>query len=126
MTRQPPCDRSSYADGIVEPTLESALAPLPEGYRGLLDSFLGAIDPDERIRAAWLSGSVARGVADAGSDLDLIVAVEDDALERFSDDLRGWLAGWADAIIARELPGMPGSFYARRETACGWTLSPSP
>ena len=45
----------------------AALAPLPAGYRGLFDRLLAVVQTDERVRGMWLSGSVARGVADAGS-----------------------------------------------------------
>lgn len=51
-------------------------------------------------------------MADSGSDLDLIVTVTDDAFEDFAATWRDWLAMWADPILARELPGLPGSFAA--------------
>jgi len=97
---------------VADRDADAALTPLPTGYRDLVDAFLAAVQTDERIRAAWLSGSLARGVADAGSDLDLIVTVRDDAFEGFAEAWREWLASWADAILARELPGIPGSFFA--------------
>jgi hypothetical protein len=46
---------------------------------------------DERIRAAWLEGSFATGTADAGSDLDLHLAVTDETFDSFCADARGWV-----------------------------------
>ncbi len=48
---------------------------------------------DERVRAAWLEGSFALGTADAGSDLDLHLAVRDDAFDAFCDAARTWIDG---------------------------------
>jgi len=67
---------------------------------------------DDRIRAVWLGGSVARGVADAGSDLDVLVAVADEHVDAFAAGWREWLESFTDILLARELPGLPGSFYA--------------
>ncbi len=60
----------------------------------------------------WLSGSLGRGDADAMSDLDLIVAVADDALPEFAISWRDWLAHITPTLIARSLPFAPGSLYA--------------
>ena len=43
----------------------------------LLVRIVGALHRDPRVRSAWLSGSFGRGEADAWSDFDLHVAVED-------------------------------------------------
>lgn len=51
----------------------------------LLERIARALQADSRVMAAWLSGSFGRGVEDAWSDLDLHVAVEDDALPEFLD-----------------------------------------
>jgi len=70
----------------VEPSAASlaAVAVLPETYRHLFERAVAVLGADERVRALWLSGSLARGVADAASDLDLIVAVADDELDGFA------------------------------------------
>jgi hypothetical protein len=60
----------------------------------------------------WLSGSVGRGVADAGSDLDIVVAIAPDSVAAFAADWRAWLAEITDTVLARPLPGLPGSFYS--------------
>src|SRR3981189_3599993 len=49
----------------------------------LLARIVGVLDADVRVRSAWLSGSFGRGEADAWSDFDLHVAVEDDGLVGF-------------------------------------------
>lgn len=90
----------------------SALAPLPTGYRELFDRVVAAVESDDRIRALWLSGSVAKGTADGGSDLDLLIAVRDADLQSYVDGWRGWLAAITPTLLARELPFAPGSFYS--------------
>jgi len=89
-----------------------ALGPLPTGYRDLLTRVINAAEPDERVRSVWLSGSVGRGVADAGSDLDVVLAIEPAAVGEFAARWRDWLARVTPVVFARELPGQPGSFYS--------------
>ena len=48
---------------------------LPDGHRVVLDRFVVACQADERVLAAFLSGSYARGAADEYSDLDLGVII---------------------------------------------------
>jgi predicted nucleotidyltransferase len=52
----------------------------------LLARIVEVLEADPRVVAAWLSGSFGRGVADAWSDLDLRVAVEDDEFTAFLGD----------------------------------------
>jgi predicted nucleotidyltransferase len=59
--------------------VSTAVAPLEPGYAALLARVVGQVRSDERVRALWLAGSVGRGDADAGSDLDLVVTVVDPA-----------------------------------------------
>ena len=95
-----------------DPAVERALAPLPEGYRGLFDRLHTVVEHDERIRTLWLSGSLARGDADAGSDLDVLLAVRDDDLDAFAENWREWLATITPTLVARPLTFAPGSFYS--------------
>jgi len=60
------------------------LAALPDSYRPLFESLLTVCENDPQVRALWLSGSLARGTADAGSDLDTIIAVCDQDFEDFA------------------------------------------
>jgi len=88
------------------------LDALSAGYHALFENARRVCEADERVRAMWLSGSLARGDADAGSDLDLLVAVRDDAVEEFARGWREWLARITPTVIARPLPFLPGSFYS--------------
>jgi hypothetical protein len=67
---------------------------------------------DDRVRALWLSGSLARGVADAASDLDLLIAVRDEDYPAFAASWREALAAITPTVVAQPLPSLPGSFYS--------------
>jgi predicted nucleotidyltransferase len=54
---------------------------LPPHHQAVLDRFVAACQADERMLAAVLSGSHARGTADAHSDLDLGLITTDAAYE---------------------------------------------
>lgn len=90
----------------------AALRPLPAGYAGLFHTLLHAAEQDDRIRALWLGGSLGRGVADAGSDLDVVLAIAPGSLDDFASSWRDWLAGVTPTVFARQLPGHPGSWYS--------------
>ncbi len=85
---------------------------LEPGYRPLFERAVAVFEADERVRALWLSGSLARGEADAMSDLDLIVTVRDADLAEFAAGWRDWLAEITPTLIARELPFAPGSLHS--------------
>jgi hypothetical protein len=88
----------------------SALAPLPAGYAELFARVLSAAESDDRVRAVWLSGSVGRGVADSGSDLDVVLAVAPEEFDEFSEGWREWLSRVTPVVRAWGLPRLPGSF----------------
>ncbi len=94
-----------------------AVVALPEGYLELLDHISGALRDDQRVRGLWLSGSVARGVADAGSDLDLVVTVGDAAIDDWVETLPALLDREVAPVIVLPIPGMPGS-WACTTAAC--------
>lgn len=100
---------SSSRGSAAEEAYRDLIAPLPPGYAGLLDRIVDAVSADSRVVALWLSGSLGRGVADAGSDLDLIVTVEDDSHDAF---VSAGAATWAflEPAITYEMPGLAGSF----------------
>jgi predicted nucleotidyltransferase len=62
---------------------QTVLAAYARQRDDLLARIVGVLDADMRVRSAWLSGSFGRGDADAWSDFDLHVAVEDDELAGF-------------------------------------------
>lgn len=88
------------------------LRSLPPGYTVLYDAVVAATETDDRIRGLWLAGSLARGAADVGSDLDVILTVRDDALAEFASGWREWLDSITPTLIAKQLPDMAGSFYS--------------
>ena len=59
---------------------------------------------EPRVTAAWLWGSHGRGDADAWSDLDLWIAVADDALEAIRDDPRAFVAALGDPLLVVDAP----------------------
>jgi len=67
---------------------------------------------DARVRALWVHGSVARGEADADSDLDVIAAVAEDALASFGDDWRARIDAVTPTVMARRFPGPGGSLLS--------------
>jgi predicted nucleotidyltransferase len=85
---------------------------LEAGYAELFEQVAKAGARDERVRAMWLSGSLARGTADRASDLDVLVAVSDDAHDEFATGWQDWLASITPTVIARPLPFLPGSFFS--------------
>ncbi len=93
-------------------TTPDILRVLEPGYEVLFGRAVQVLEADERVRALWLSGSLGRGDADGMSDLDVIVAVVDDAFAEFAQSWREWLAQITPTLIARALPFAPGSLYA--------------
>jgi hypothetical protein len=96
---------------MLTPDVVRALAPLPPGYTELARRVTGACAADHRVRGLWLVGSIGRGAADAGSDLDVAVAVADEAADEFRRTWPTWLATWTPTVLAAEIPGLPGALY---------------
>lgn len=90
----------------------SIIERLPEGYHRLFDRAVEVFEADERVRALWLSGSLARGTADAASDLDLLVAVADDSHEEFARTWSQWLHAISPTVLAQEQPWSKGSLWS--------------
>jgi len=84
----------------------AALAPMPPGYADLLRDAVGLLSARPDVRALWVSGSVGREAADAGSDLDVIVTVEDDAFDALADP---GLWEPLDPLLCLSLPFLPGA-----------------
>jgi hypothetical protein len=89
-----------------------SLAALPAAYGPLFDRAIAVLGADERVRAIWVAGALGRRGADAASDLDFAIAVRNEDFDEFAAGWRGWLAAISPTLVARELPGRPGSFYA--------------
>lgn len=87
------------------------VAKLEPGYARIFERALASFEADERVRALWLGGSLARGEADRASDLDLLLAVRDEDHAEFLEKWRGWLAEITPTLIARPLPFAPGIIH---------------
>ncbi len=85
--------------------VEALRARLP-GHAALLDALLGVCREDDRIRLLELQCSIARGAGDELSDLDLGIAVRDDAWEQVADELPRALRGFAATVdlLAHTMP----------------------
>ncbi|MBA2277205.1 MAG: nucleotidyltransferase domain-containing protein [Chloroflexia bacterium] len=70
----------------------------------LLATIMETLRADERVVAAWLAGSLGRGDADALSDLDLWVIVENDAIASIAADPRDFVASIAEPCLVIEEP----------------------
>jgi predicted nucleotidyltransferase len=72
----------------------------------LIESARVLFEPDERIAAAWLEGSFARGTADPWSDIDLNLAVRDSDFESMVIErhnllaLLGHVVGYGESRMA--------------------------
>jgi hypothetical protein len=75
------------------------LGDLPGHLRGLAERARAVLEADERVRAAWLTGSLAEGRGDAQSDLDLRLAVAGEV------DWRELVDRISPTVLARKLPG---------------------
>jgi Nucleotidyltransferase domain len=103
------------AEGVVTVDVDRdppPLAALVPSHRPLFNGLLSVCEGDDRIRALWLSGSLAKGTADGGSDLDILVAIRDSDFDEFAGQWREWLATITPTLLARELPFAPGCFYS--------------
>ena len=63
--------------------MSTGASTLPERQQAVLDRFVAACEADDRVVAAILGGSYARGAADEYSDLDLSLITTDAAYEEF-------------------------------------------
>ncbi len=94
----------------------AGLERLPHGYRALLERAAQVLGRDTRVRALWVGGSLARGDADAYSDLDLIASVRDADFGALAASWHEWLAEITPTVLARQIPFLPGSFYSLTPT----------
>jgi predicted nucleotidyltransferase len=63
--------------------METQELQLSQNHQAFIQRFVAACQADERVVAAFLGGSYARGTADAYSDLDLSLVTTDAAYEEF-------------------------------------------
>ena len=92
------------------------LYPMPQSYHALLNRAAELFRADERVRAMWLHGAIARRAQDAGSDLDIDIAVRDADFDAFAAESQIWWSKIAPTVSRREIAHMPGSFFALTPT----------
>jgi predicted nucleotidyltransferase len=78
----------------------------PRDHAAVIARFVEACSADERIVAAFLGGSVARGEADELSDLDLCVITTDDAVDDVGADRAGLVRRLGEPLFLEDF-GIP-------------------
>lgn len=79
----------------------------------LLQKALTLLEQDQRVRAAWLFGSMGRGTHDDLSDIDLRIVVADRYIREVSASRDLWAASVGDPLLLLEAPqnAPPGGAY---------------
>lgn len=78
---------------------------LPHHFQVVIDRFVAACQADERVVAAFLGGSYARGTADAYSDLDLCLITTDAAYEAFVAEHEAFLRRLGEPMFLEDYHG---------------------
>jgi predicted nucleotidyltransferase len=79
-------------------------------HQTVLDRFVAACRADERVVAAFLGGSYARGAADEFSDLDLYLITTDEAFKEFNAAGAGFIQQLGEPVF-RENFDIPGTLF---------------
>lgn len=83
---------------------------LPPNHQAILDRFVAACRADERIIAAFLGGSYARGTMDEHSDLDLYVITTDEAYDTIVADRAAFVHQLGEPLFAEDF-GIPDTIF---------------
>jgi hypothetical protein len=75
--------------------------------QALIARVTSALEPDQRVRGLFLSGSFGRGTADAWSDVDFIALIPADQQEAFVGEWRGLLDAIMPVVFYQRLPFAP-------------------
>jgi hypothetical protein len=83
------------------------------GRATLLAHIVAKLEADERVTAAWLGGSLGRGDGDDLSDIDIWIAVHDDAMPAIAGDPLAFAQGLTNPVHAFPVPANapPGGAY---------------
>ena len=79
---------------------------LPDKHQIFTDRFVAACQADDRVAAAFLGGSYAKGTADAYSDLDLCLIATDAAYEEFFASREAFLRQLGEPVFLEDF-GLP-------------------
>jgi len=86
------------------PRSESWLPVRRADRQALLDRTIDVLVADQRVVAAWLTGSLGRGVADDLSDLDLWVVIQDEQMASIAADPAAFARQIAQPLLIQEAP----------------------
>jgi len=78
---------------------------MPENHQVVMNRFVAACQADERVVAAILGGSYARGTADAYSDLDFGLITTDEAYEDFLAGREAFIRRLGEAVFLEDYNG---------------------
>ena len=84
---------------------------LRPNHRAFVNRFVEICQEDERVAAAFLGGSYAKGYADAYSDVDLCVMTTDQAFEEFFKERETFLRQLGDLIFLEDFDVPDIAFY---------------
>ena len=84
---------------------------LRPNHRAFVNRFVEICHEDERVAAAFLGGSYAKGYADAYSDVDLCVITTDQAFEEFFKEREIFLRRLGDLVFLEDFGTPDIAFY---------------
>lgn len=87
-----------------DPALVEALSRREAEREVLLGRAAALLAADSRVTAAWVGGSVGRGDADALSDLDLHIVIDDDHIGAVTAHRRGYVTQVGEPLLLLEGP----------------------
>lgn len=85
--------------------------PLRPNHLAFLNRFVEVCQADERVAAAFLGGSYAKGYADAYSDVDVCVITTDQSFEEFFKEREAFLRSLGDLVFLEDFDIPDISFY---------------
>ena len=84
---------------------------LPPHQQAFVDRFVQACEADDRVVAAFLGGSNAKGHADAYSDLDLCLITSEHSLDEFIKEREAFLRSLGDLVFLEDFDHPQTAFY---------------
>ena len=84
---------------------------LRPNHEAFVDRFVNACQADDRIVAAFLGGSYAKGYADAYSDVDLCIITTERSFEEFFNERASFLRSLGDLVFLEDFATPDISFY---------------
>jgi len=93
--------------------------PLHHNHKAFVDRFVNACIADERVVAAFLGGSYAKGYSDPYSDIDLCVITTDQSFEEFVSQREAFLRSLGDLVFHEDFGNPEVSFYIYAEDTEG-------